>query len=156
MYLCWVKLMFDIGHICCMCYPTVRLPVHTWTVTYFNFPQVQCRDQNTLQGMMTPGARCIHLRAGITQGHLRMASLPMGPTTQASPLLPTPMTRMPPCSQGSQGPTLQAHTQDSLTPLGLADLATPVPLPCPRWCHPPYHPMCWDLVRRRPLSHCFY
>lgn len=95
----------------------------------------------------------MYLRVGITHHPLRMAFLPLVVYSQASPLLPTPLGQMPLCTQASQGAIRlvltqasqgairQVLTQDSLTPLGLQELATRVPLPCPLLSHLPYQQM---------------
>lgn len=149
--------------------PTVQplwlVYIEMWTrheLYFLQLPssQVKCPGQTTLQGTTTPMARCTHLRAGITHRPLHMASLPTVVYSQASPLLPTLLVQTPLCTRASRGAILRAsrgdilpaRTQDSLTPLGIQELATPVPLPCPLSCHLPYHQISWALVRQGLLS----
>lgn len=129
------------------CSPSM-LNTEKWNSCELPSTQVQCPGQTTLQGTMTPGARCTLLRVVITHRPLRTASLHMVVPNQASPLLPTQWVQTPRCTQASQGAILLARTQDSLTLVGIQELATPVPLPCPLSSHLPYHQMSWALVRR--------
>lgn len=85
--------MYNTGHenvfVLVVCSILFNLCAHVNCILQLPSSQVKCPGQTTLQGTMTPGARRMPLRAGITHHPLHIASMPMVAPTQANPLLPT-------------------------------------------------------------------